>query len=77
MELHPFSSGGFKSSYVYWSIEQNLLKMAKTNYSNSIRVGYYKVEQIRKGVSGDGLTGNFWEEGLPSCIKSKLECLHG
>ncbi len=26
---------------------------------------------------GDGLDGDFWEEGLPSCIQSKLECLHG
>ncbi len=26
---------------------------------------------------GDGLEGDFWEEGLPSCILSKLECLHG
>ncbi len=26
---------------------------------------------------GDGLEGNFWEEGLPSCVQSKLECLHG
>ncbi len=23
---------------------------------------------------GDGLDGDFWEEGLPSCIQSKLEC---
>ncbi len=26
---------------------------------------------------GDGLDGDFWEEGLPSCILSKLECLRG
>ncbi len=26
---------------------------------------------------GDGLEGNFWEEGLPSCVQSKLKCLHG
>ncbi len=25
---------------------------------------------------GDGLEGNFREEGLPSCVQSKLECLH-
>ncbi len=25
---------------------------------------------------GDELEGNFWVEGLPSCIQSKLECLH-
>ncbi len=30
------------------------------------------MEQIR-----DGLEGNFWEEGLPLCAQSKLECLHG
>ncbi len=23
------------------------------------------------------LEGNFWEEGLPPCIQSQLECLHG
>ncbi len=28
-------------------------------------------------VSWDGLDGNFWEEGLPPCIQSQLECLHG
>ncbi len=52
-------------------------KTTKNNYSNSIRVGYDRVEQIREGVSGHGLEGNFWEEGLPSCIQLKLECLHG
>ncbi len=26
---------------------------------------------------GDGLEGNFWEEGLPFCVQSKFECLHG
>ncbi len=50
---------------------------SKNNYSYSIRVGYDRVEQIREGVSGDGLEGNFWEEGLPSCIQSQLEYLHG
>ncbi len=25
---------------------------------------------------GDGLDGNFWEDGLPSCVQSKLEYLH-
>ncbi len=34
------------------------------------------MEQVWEGVSGDGLEGNFWEEGLPSCVQSKLECLH-
>ncbi len=29
------------------------------------------------GVSGDGLEGNFWEEGLLPYIQSQLECLHG
>ncbi len=41
------------------------------------RVGYDRAEQIREGVSGDGLEENFWEEGLPPCIQSQLECLHG
>ncbi len=35
------------------------------------------MEQIREGVLGNGLEGNFWEERLPSCVHSKLECLHG
>ncbi len=35
------------------------------------------MEQIREGVLGDGLQGNLWEEGLPSCVQSKLECPHG
>ncbi len=50
---------------------------SKNSYSNSIRVGYDRIEQIREGVSGDGLEGNFWEEGLPPYIQSQLECLHG
>ncbi len=25
----------------------------------------------------DGLQGNFWREGLPLCVQSKFECLHG
>ncbi len=33
------------------------------------------MERTREGVSGDGLEGNFWEEGLPPCIQSQLECL--
>ncbi len=41
------------------------------------RLGYDRTEQIREGVSGDELEGNFWEEGLPPCIQSQLECLHG
>ncbi len=45
---------------------------SKNSYSNSIRVGYNRVEQIREEVSG-----NFWEEELPPCIQSQLECLHG
>ncbi len=40
-------------------------------------MGYDRVEQIREGVFGDWLEGNFWEEGLPSCVQSKFECLHG
>ncbi len=35
------------------------------------------MEQIWEGVFGDGLDGNFWEEGLPLCVQSKFECLHG
>ncbi len=26
---------------------------------------------------GDGLEGNFWEEGPPLCVQSNFECLHG
>ncbi len=40
-------------------------------------MGYDRVEQIREGISGDGLEGDFYEEGLPSGIQSQLECLHG
>ncbi len=36
------------------------------------RVGNDRVEQIREGVLGD-----FWEEGLPLCVQSKFEYLHG
>ncbi len=35
------------------------------------------MEQIWEEVLGDGLEGNFWEEGLPLCAQSKFECLHG
>ncbi len=35
------------------------------------------MEQIWEGVLGDGLEGNFWEEGLPLCVQSKFECFHG
>ncbi len=35
------------------------------------------MEQIREGVLGDGVEGNFREEGLPSCVQSKRECFHG
>ncbi len=40
-------------------------------------MGYDRVEQIWEGVSGDGLEGNFWEEGLPPCIQAQFEYLHG
>ncbi len=30
-----------------------------------------------EGVLGDGLEGNFWKEGLPLCVQSRVECLHG
>ncbi len=26
---------------------------------------------------GDGLEGNFWEEGLPLFVQSQFECFHG
>ncbi len=35
------------------------------------------MDQTWEGVLGDGLEGNFWEEGLSACVQSKLECLHG
>ncbi len=35
------------------------------------------MEQIWEGVLGDGLEGNFWEEGLPLCVQPKFEYLHG
>ncbi len=35
------------------------------------------MEQIWEGELGDGLEGNFWEEGLPLCVQSRFECLHG
>ncbi len=41
---------------------------SKRSYSNSIRVGYVRMEQIWEGVLGDGL------EGLPLCVQSKFEC---
>ncbi len=28
-------------------------------------------------MGGDGLLGNVWEEGLPLCVQSRFECLHG
>ncbi len=40
-------------------------------------VGYDRVEHIREGISSHWLEGNFWEEGLPPCIQSQLERLHG
>ncbi len=50
---------------------------SKNSYNNSIRVGYERVGYLREGISGDELEGNFWEDGLPPCIQSQLECLHG
>ncbi len=35
------------------------------------------MEQIQEGVLEYGLEGYFWEEELPSCVQSKLECLRG
>ncbi len=35
------------------------------------------MDQIWEGVLEDGLEGNFWEEGLPSCIQTKFERLNG
>ncbi len=40
-------------------------------------MGYDRVEQLWEGVLGNGLEGNFWEEGLPLCVQSKFECLYG
>ncbi len=40
-------------------------------------MGYDRVEQVWEGILGDGLEGNFWEERLPFCFQSKVECLHG
>ncbi len=52
-------------------------RASKNSYSNNIRAGYYRMDQIREGVSGDGLGGNFWEEGLPPCIHSQpMVCSH-
>ncbi len=34
-------------------------------------VGHDRVEQVREGISGE-----FWEEGLPSCTQLQLECLY-
>ncbi len=35
------------------------------------------MEQIWEGVLGDGLEGNFWEEGLPLRVQSRIGCLYG
>ncbi len=48
----------------------------KNSHSNSIRVGYDMMEQIREGASGGRIERNFWEEGLPPRIQSQLECLY-
>ncbi len=40
---------------------------SKRSCRYSIWVGYDRIERIREGVSG----------GLPPCIQSQLECLHG
>ncbi len=42
-----------------------------------MRVGYGRVKQIQEDVSKDGLENDFWEEGLPTCIQSQFEYLHG
>ncbi len=49
--------------------------MTKINCSNSVVDGLDRVEQVREGVSGDELVGDFWAEGLPSCTQSQPECL--
>ncbi len=54
-----------KPNHVYWSSEQQS-EQIKNNYSNNIRAGYDKVNEIREGVSGGWLEGKFWEEGLAS-----------
>ncbi len=50
---------------------------SKNSYSNSTRVGYDRMEQIREGISEDGLEGNVLEEGPLPYIQSQLECPHG
>ncbi len=40
-------------------------------------MGYDGLEQIREGVSWDVSEGNFWEEGMPPCVQSQFESLHG
>ncbi len=35
------------------------------------------MEQIWEGELGYELEGNFWEEGLPLCVQSRFEYLHG
>ncbi len=42
-------------------------------YINSIRVWYDRVQQVRERISEDGLEGDFWVDGQPSCIQSQLE----
>ncbi len=39
-------------------------------------MAYDRVEEIREGVSGDGLEGDFREQALLSYIQSQLEYLH-
>ncbi len=52
-----------KSHHVYWSCEQQkLLQTTKNNYSNSARMGYDRVEQIRGSIGGR-VRGEFLGKG--------------
>ncbi len=51
--------------------------MTKNNYTNNIGWDTTGWNKYWEGVLGDGLEGNFGEEGLPLYVQSKFECLHG
>ncbi len=40
-------------------------------------MGNDRLEQVWEVALGDGLEGNFWEEGLPLCVQSKFQFLRG
>ncbi len=39
-------------------------------------MGYDRMEQIREGVLGDGLEGNFWEDRLPPVASNQVDSTH-